>query len=246
MSRIITREDKRKFLAKVIFDWVNYLDNDTIDALHESFLKILASYPKKDIKGYNTNDKNIIYPKMVDLKKSFLLSEPSEIKAIILGVEPFNNGEATGIPFELKTQYPAKFKLSDTQQNTDSIDECIALNIKYDPFFPAVDWEGLLQQGVLLLNVSWTSLEAKELAHYNVWKNATTLFINSILSKFPDTVILTIGEYAKIPLEGKYIINAPDSYFFPNEKRLKFRRFNAFNKLNNQLSELDKDIINYC
>lgn len=96
-------------------------------------------------------------PHLRDIFKVFTLIEPENVNTIIVGLAPYNNGKATGIPFgnNLTDGFQASPSLS-------IIADAVALQygditVGYHEDTP-FDWslESWVKQGVLMFNVYWT------------------------------------------------------------------------------------------
>lgn len=85
-----------------------------------------------------------IYPQQDEVFKAFTLTPFDKVKVVILGQDPYHDGNADGLAFSCKERIsPSLTKVFE------------GLNIPYDKFKP-VTLEGWAEQGVLLLNTALT------------------------------------------------------------------------------------------
>lgn len=227
---------KKTFSKKLSPEWIEVL-NPILGDFFICIYNLKKTYSKKDNLGYQCTDKSTIYPLFKDLVKPFQLIQPKDIKGFIIGVEPYNNGEATGIPFQLKPfEYKPKFVLGDMNQELNCIDD--SLRITGDlPFFQIVDWEYLFKQGIMCFNTAWTSEEKGFCSFFNYWKDFSLSLMNVLCKN--NLPVLTIGERNK----GLYrkvtnnLIEAPDAYSNIKGSRTAFISSRSIQKFNGLLIE---------
>ena len=246
-----------EILSKVFPDeYIDIMSEECKKYFCDAFISVLKAYPDKDEQEYRirkdssqkaTLNQIRLYPKLKDIKKPYQLCALDKMKVVMILIEPYNNGEATGIPLQLgrlaQPEYRAKTRLTSLQQTVDCIEEYIGLNFQHPtfPFWTGIDWELLLKEGVLLIHFSLTSEEQANFAHYKVWFNFTLEFINCLYNFNKDIIFLTIGELLQTTLltlpRGLKMINAPDAYYTP-EARINFREAKPFEKVNAMLKSL--------
>jgi len=249
----MTQQQKDLLIKIFPEEYINIMSNKCIELFCNAFISILKTYPDKDEQEYRIRkdsakkdplNQSRLYPKLKDLKKPYYSCPLDKLKAIILLVEPYNNGFATGFPLEIKyKEYPQKTRLTSLQQELECLEEYIGLNFK-DPDFPfdnGLDFEYISLQGILVIHTSLTSEEAKNFAHYKIWFDFTLEFLYCLFKHNNDVVLLTIGEVLQmslltLPKELK-VINAPNC-FYQKEERLRFREFKPIEKLNEALTSL--------
>lgn len=111
-----------------------------------------------------------VYPEPQNIFKAFELCQYKDIKAVILGMDPYNDGNATGLAFGVNTPKinPSLRKIKDAIE-TEVYD---GLLLEYD-----YSLEYLARQGVLLLNSALTVKHGIPGSHMHIWQG----FIKSIL-----------------------------------------------------------------
>ena len=111
-----------------------------------------------------------VYPEPQNIFKAFELCQYKDIKAVILGMDPYNDGNATGLAFGVNTPKinPSLRKIKDAIE-TEVYD---GLLLEYD-----YSLEYLARQGVLLLNSALTVKDGIPGSHMHIWQG----FIKSIL-----------------------------------------------------------------
>lgn len=221
---------------KVGQEWLDLMGPGTVIDLFTKISAVKTAYPNKTEDGYQSNEKTWIYPKFKDLLKPFESCPADKLKAVILTTQPYNNGEATGLPFQcMPSEYKAKTPIAYNQQDVDCIDEAVGLNkTNPDPFF-GIDWTNLASQGVLLLHSCWTVEHAKNLSHFNVWEPLTKKLLSRLYDKDNTIVFMGIGDVANNLLreilgDGNFI-PAPNAFYKPDEARIQFRLAKPFMQL---------------
>jgi uracil-DNA glycosylase len=245
------KEQQLALVSKVFpEEYINIMSDRCIQLFCRSFISISKQYPDTSDSGYRTDGEKLLYPKLRDLGKPYKLCPLDKLKAVVVGVEPYNNGESTGIPFQFKMEYRSKFQIQIGQQNVDCIDECVGLNFECPefPFWHGIDWEKLLEQGVLVIHASLTSEEKGLCKHFKTWHEFTKEFLNCIHKHNKDIPVLSIGDVLRKTLislpKSLKIIAAPDAYYEP-EHRMEFRRFMPFQRLNRALNDKGLDLVEF-
>jgi uracil-DNA glycosylase len=109
----------------------------------------------------------IIYPEIVNIFRSLYLSDPSSIKAIILGQDPYHNGSAIGLAFSVKRGNHVNPSLLN-----------IYRELKRDGIIPLSedgDLHHWASQGILLLNTSLTVTKGNPCIHIKIWNRFTEI-----------------------------------------------------------------------
>lgn len=132
---------------KLSDDWAEFFYDKTTE---EILLPILASLGGRKF-----------YPEKEDIFRCFYLTPLAKVKAVILGQDPYHNGSATGLCFEVKLGCQINPSLHN-----------IYKQLEAEKFYPTQD--GLLtqwaQQGVLLLNTALTVAPTVAESHLDLWR----------------------------------------------------------------------------
>lgn len=129
------------------------------------------------------------YPDPVDIFKVFKTS-PEQVKVVILGQDPYHDGNATGLAFECKTHIsPSMDSIQDAYQDY------------YKNHFNTDVIEGKLEQwsdqGVFLLNTALTVEAGKPNSHKSYWEEFTTEVIKILSEKQTPIVFMLWGSQAQ-------------------------------------------------
>lgn len=167
-----------------------------------------------------------ITPKKEDVFKAFQLCPLDTCHVVILGQDPYNDGNATGIAFGNNTKdcvSPSLRVLKDTAINLQIPHNCIT----FDPSLES--WE---KQGVLMLNSALTVEKHKPLSHMLLWREFIKKLIINLCNYNYITVFVLLGNTAKS--FKPYIHNA---YIIEDNHPSYYARYNAnmtdiFSKIN--------------
>jgi len=177
-----------------------------------------------------------IYPAGVDTFKAFELCQLSDVKVVILGQDPYHNGQAIGVAFGVNsTPIPPSLKVITRE-----------LNAQYyhtpDEFdYSLTHWA---KQGVFLLNTSLTVVEGNPASHSHLWTFFTVNVIKSIVKHKPSTIFVLWGKHAEkykkyIP-EDRVLISAHPAAEMYSFGRAGFFGNGHFVKINEMLeSKID-------
>lgn len=196
-----------------------------------TLLKIMSKYSD------SAYDEKEMYPTKPDwIFKPFRQTLYNEVKVLMLFDEPYNNGDATGLPLELG--HKSYNKRSKHQADIDFFEELL----RYYPYQP-LDVTKWCDQGVLMLHLSFTS-EYKQLnKHLTEWLPFTETLIGQLLFDIPDLVVVTFSEQAKYSVNKLgytittlHIINSPEAH----NNFIEFKEFDVLDKINKELVKLNK------
>ena len=155
----------------------------------ERYLKI-REFLKRE---YSTH---VVYPDMYDLYNCFRFTPLDNVKAVILGQDPYHEpGQAHGLCFSVKPGIPLPPSLQNIYKEIES-----DLGIKEPSFGDLTKWA---QQGVLLLNTTLTVREHMANSHSKCgWAWFTDSVIKLISDKCENVVFILWGGNArsKVPL----------------------------------------------
>jgi uracil-DNA glycosylase len=131
-----------------------------------------------------------VYPPRQELFSAFHLTAPQDVKAVILGQDPYHEpGQAHGLAFSVKegVKYPPSLRNIFTELAEDVGSKPLNGNL--------TPWA---EQGVLLLNTVLTVEASKAASHKNLgWQNFTDVVI-AALSRLPQPVAFVLwGSHAQ-------------------------------------------------
>lgn len=189
------KEETLELLEKYVTkDWAEVL-SDYIDA--ETFKGI-----RRQI-GLARNTA-IVYPESKDIFKA-LSYDFSKVKVVIVGQDPYHNGNADGLAFSCKNTLSPSLKLilqaiwkDEMRSNGDIGSSNAAINTMKNYINNKSNWnlEYLAQQGVLLYNPTLTVEAGKPQSHKGIWNEFTKAVIQS-LSRRIDIIWMLWGNDAK-------------------------------------------------
>lgn len=121
------------------------------------------------------------YPDDNSIFRCFYMTPFDNINVVILGQDPYHNGSATGLCFDVKLGNP----LNPSLQN-------IYKELESEGFYPVKDGnlESWSKQGVLLLNTALTVRPSEPESHIELWSSFSKKIIEKISEK--DFVIWVI------------------------------------------------------
>lgn len=139
-----------------------------------------------------------VYPDGVNTFKAFELCQLADVKVVILGQDPYHNGQAIGVSFGVKSNpIPPSLKVITRELNAQ-------YNHTPEEFdFSLSHWS---KQGVLLLNTALTVVEDAPGSHSHLWKFFTTKIIKSIVEHNKSTIFVLWGKQAEV--YSKYLKDA--------------------------------------
>jgi len=180
---------KFELLKDKLGDWYDPLRLRITDEIYDKIYTAALSYQK-----------NTCYPEPKDIFRAFKVTKFSDVKVVILGQDPYHDGNATGLAFECKNY---------VSPSMDSIHEAYQA---YDPSHFNVNLlSGKLspwaEQGVLLLNTALTVERGKPNSHKEYWDEFTIEVIKAINRKLDPVVFILWGKEAYSYLE--YIVSPP-------------------------------------
>lgn len=133
----------------------------------------------------------IVYPDMYDLYNCFRFTPLADVKAVILGQDPYHEpGQAHGLCFSVKPGVPLPPSLKNIYKEIES-----DLGIKEPPCGDLTAWA---KEGVLLLNTTLTVREHRANSHATCgWAWFTDSVIKIISEKTDNTVFILWGGNAR-------------------------------------------------
>ncbi len=114
------------------------------------------------------------YPEDANIFRCFYMTPFDNINVVILGQDPYHNGSATGLCFDVKLGNP----LNPSLQN-------IYKELESEGFYPVKDGnlESWTKQGVLLMNTALTVKESDPESHLELWSSFSKSVIEKISEK---------------------------------------------------------------
>lgn len=183
-----------------------------------------------------------ITPSKENLFRSLELIEPSDVKVIIIGQDPYpTKGDADGLAFSTRA--------TKTPRSLSNIFKVI----KGD--YPNVTFESnsldyWAKQGVLLINTTLTCEIGKPASHSNIgWQKLTTSIIQNIIS-LKHVIIVAWGNQAQklaSTLKGDFVLitsSHPSPLSFSKGKE-PFKDSHMFLKINQELNKLGYEPIDW-
>jgi uracil-DNA glycosylase len=184
------------------------------------------------------------YPGEDDIFKCFYLTPYKNVNVVLLGQDPYHNGSATGLCFDVKCGNI----INPSLQN-------IYKELEHEGFYPTKDgnlshWG---KQGVLLLNTALTVRPSEPESHLSVWKEFTEQ-VFSLLSKKDNIVWVLLGkkaaDYKELIINKNHIIierthPSPYSATKSSSTQNAFMESNLFREINQQLIKQNKNPISW-
>lgn len=144
-----------------------------------------------------------IYPEPQNIFKAFELCPFKSLKAVILGMDPYNDGQALGLAFGVNSLKinPSLRKIHEAIER-----ECYnGLLVEFD-----YTLEYLAKQGVLLLNTALTVREKQPGSHMKIWEPFTQGLL-ALISCKKDLIWFLWGKHAQKMRD--FIYGEPEIYF---------------------------------
>lgn len=130
-----------------------------------------------------------VSPSPTAIFKAFELTDPKNIKVVILGQDPYFNGEATGLAFGVEgSKIPPSLKIihKELQYEYDHVDDNFDYSLEH--------WA---KQGVLLLNTSFTVVKKAPASHAGLWDFVVDYALRLVQQNSPKAMFLLWGKHAK-------------------------------------------------
>lgn len=189
-------------------------EQDLIKYLPEDWAKEMSKYCvnfslENLINKINKERKNTtIYPEDKDVFKCFKLTSFDNVKVVIIGQDPYFNGNADGLAFSCKNSLSPSLK---------QIYNAIEMDINKNFSMKALtnekatkNLEYLAKQGVLLYNPSLTVEKEKPNSHKELWKTFNTIVMKTLSTK-NEICFLMWGKTA-----SEALINIPNYFNISN------------------------------
>lgn len=173
----IEKEEAYYEFGQLIGDWYRYLT----EAAKADLRRSLAFVKKERLSG------KIIYPDEFEVFRIFNIVIMKDIKVVILGQDPYFNGNANGLAFGCTTSVsPSLYQIIDSMRSVSRQHSIGNMELSHLP-----------KQGVFLLNTILTVEHDKPESHALYWKEFTSCIIKSISTHRNNIVFMLWGNYAK-------------------------------------------------
>ncbi len=223
----------RQVLKEIVGkEWFNILHQVLVSDVEFEIDGVRALYNRTDMK---------VYPDPNDVWRAFKECPLDELKVVILAQDPYFNGEATGIAFEVKSGY----KLTPSFNKLEE-----AYTESYPNHFNTDVMDGKLgcwaKQGVLLLNSALTVEKGKPGSHKTYWESFTKRLIKLLKKHDEDLIIVTIGKPASELVSTEYVsIIRLEHPAYASRQGRKWNYQDFFKKINLRLKELNRQEIDW-
>lgn len=164
--------------------WYPYLSAE----FEKPYMLSLRESLKKEMSQYE------VYPKSDDVFNAFRLTDPLNIKVVIIGQDPYHTpGMANGLAFSVRDGLMVEIPPS-----LRNIFKEIDNDIKFQPYHNP-DLTRWAKQGVLLLNRTLTVRKGLALSHNNIgWELFTKNVINILSDLSPTPIVFMLwGKHAQ-------------------------------------------------
>jgi len=177
-------------------NWVDYFSQTSLDVIRKAM---------SDVEEMRKGGV-VVYPEQQDILRIFREIHPDKLRIVILGQDPYHDGNATGYAFAVKKHMtPSLRKIWQTIQATCPLTGEVNAN-------PNLQY--LVDQGVMLLNTVLTVEAGKPHSHKHLgWETAIANFLKTLSFKRKGIIFMLWGKYAQtlgrvIEPEGNYILTA--------------------------------------
>lgn len=212
-------------------EWSDFFENVQIQNELEKISNLLKQ------------SQTVIYPSIENVFNAFQLSFQN-IKVVILGQDPYHNGNATGLCFSIPLNEPINPSLKNIYKELKNEDFKVTEN---------GDLSHWLKQGVMMLNTALTVEKGKPESHLEIWSDFTNLVLSRIEKDASDIAWLLMGakaiSFSKHVSSNKGHVSFCTSHPSPFSALKSFKNVpafigsNVFRKINDFLIEKGKKII---
>ena len=188
-----------------------------------------------------SHDGVAVYPSINNVFRALYCTAPESIKVVILGQDPYHDGAATGIAFDVepsRKQNPSLRNIIKEVETDDTHQHRL------------LDWA---TQGVLLLNTALTVRSKCPASHTEIWEPITIKLINFIGKSKPKIIWLLMGSHAQqyeTHIPSSHIIirtthPSPLSAHRATKRSVAFLGSGCFKIINDKLIKLGDDTIKF-
>lgn len=149
---------------------------------------------KSSLKAERTS--RIVYPNSPEVLRAFELTQLKDLKAVIIGQDPYHNGAATGLAFGVRSGFKTNPSLRVIYKEL-----CLEHGEEELPNFD-FSLESWAKQGVLLLNTTLTVVKGHPNSHESLWKGFVDGMMREMIKIQDNVVFLLWGKYAQNRFES--------------------------------------------
>lgn len=173
---------------------IEHIGEEWFSEIGEEFNKEYMSNIRQGLRKAK-NDGRVIYPESKNIFRAFRETPYSKVKVLLLGQDPYHDGNACGLSFS-------------TPKNNPSLRQMLKeFNICFPDNFNAPILSGDLtpwaQEGVLLLNAALTVPKGSPGKHMKYWEPFTEAVFAALDAHPQPIVFLLLGKFAHA--YGKYV-----------------------------------------
>lgn len=201
---------------------------------------LLLCYPdwEKIEKDIYSNPKKIVYPSIENVFKCFEICPFDQTKVILLGQDPYINGEAMGLCFSVPTniQIPPSLRNIFKELNTD-----LGIERKNTDL---TDWG---KQGILMLNTALTVYASNSNSHSEYWVPFTEWLFDKIITSWQKKLLIVMWgkEAQSYKVKNPRVSYIESAHPSPLAAYRGFFGSKPFSKINNWLKENYSTSINF-
>lgn len=188
----------RKSYQPVLSEWADKLPDAAIEHLERVLPLVLQEYSQYKC-----------YPGYEDIFRAYRETLPEKVKVVVIGQDPYYNGNANGLAFGCKLDISPSLKMIMGAILSDYPDK----EPRYPSSGPGLEYWP--EQGVLLINSILTVREGQAQSHSEIgWRTFTEYVVEWLSSTYPDIVWMLWGATAKAfaelinPSNGHLILQA--------------------------------------
>lgn len=239
---------------------MNLFGNETKEYLQEQgfsedWAETMSSYTSieemQDIANTLSNlekEGKVIYPSPDDVFKAFKYPF-KDIKVIIIGQDPYFNGNADGLAFSCKKDLSPSLRqiLSAMFKDLLNLNPDPNLGFRYTIIEDHWNLEYLAEQGIFLFNPSLTVEKDKPGSHENIWKEFSKKVLTALFQENRNVITMAWGKKARESLRGLIV---PGHLFVAEHPAAAARenriwKCDHFSKTNASLKERGKEEIKW-
>lgn len=138
----------------------------------------------------------IVYPSSPEVLRAFEMTQLKDLKAVIIGQDPYHNGAATGLAFGVRPGFKINPSLRVIYKEL-----CLEYGEEELPNFD-FSLEHWAKQGVLLLNTTLTVVKGHPNSHESLWRGFVDKMVTKMVREKDNVVFLLWGKYAQNRFEA--------------------------------------------
>ena len=220
-------------------DWYTALSHFTTSS---DFTEIIENLIDEKEKGFR------FVPMMKDVFNPFIKCKLENLKVVMIGQDPYPMLHPTkeGVTVADGLAFSCSHTMKEQPSLTKIFDE-VQKTVKTEPYTRNVDLSRWAEQGVLLLNTSFTTQLNKPGTHYEIWKEFLSFVLDHLYWNKHDIVFILMG---KVASEWEDFINDSNSFTVITEhpasacyKKTDWDSKNCFNRANKFLVDHNKEPI---